>query len=72
MGAGNSKTLMGIIRYMGKDNAPVDLVYKPFGSTEMAGITTRSANIITITLAAIPALTCLIWGTVVLIRRKNI
>ena len=71
-GVGNSKTLMGIIRYMGKDNAPVELVYKPFGSTDMSGITTRSANILTISLAAIPALICLVWGTVVLIRRKNI
>ena len=71
-GAGNSKTLMGIIRYMGKDNAPVELVYRPFGSTEMAGITTRTANILTVTLTAIPALICLVWGTVVLIRRKNV
>ena len=71
-GAGNSKTLMGIIRYMGKDNAPVELVYRPFGSTEMAGITTRTANILTVTLTAIPALICLVWGAVVLIRRKNV
>jgi hypothetical protein len=56
---------------MGKDNAPVDLVFKPFGSTEIESLTTSTANLITVILAAVPTLACLIVGVVVLVRRKN-
>lgn len=68
---GNSRTLTGIIRYMGKENAPVDLVFKPFGNTDIESLTTSTANTITVILAVIPTLACLVIGTVVLIRRKN-
>ena len=68
---GNNSTLMGIISYMGKDNAPVELSYKPFASTSITALTVKDANSITVLMAAIPALTCLIVGAVVIIRRKN-
>lgn len=68
---GNNRTLMGIISYMGKENAPVELSYKPFASTEITAFTVKDANTVTVLLAVIPALACLVLGTVVLIRRKN-
>lgn len=68
---GNNRTMTGILRYMGRENAPVDLVFKPFGSTEIESLTTSSANTITVLLAVIPAVVCLLLGTVVLVRRKN-
>ena len=68
---GNSRTLTEIIRYMGKDNAPSTLVFKPFGQTDIQSLTTRSANLTTVALVALPALACTAVGAVVLIRRRN-
>lgn len=68
---GNNRTISRMLSYMGKDDAPVDLVFKPFGSTEIESLTTSTANLITVILAAVPALTCLIVGVVVLVRRRN-
>ena len=68
---GNSRTLTEIIRYMGKDNAPANLVFKPFGETSIQSLTTRNANITTVFLVAIPAVACVAVGAVVLIRRRN-
>jgi ABC-2 type transport system permease protein len=68
---GNGRTLTGIMRYMGKENAPVDLVFKPFGSTDIESLTTSTANLITVLLAVVPALICLVTGVVVLVRRRN-
>jgi hypothetical protein len=68
---GNSRTITKLLGHMGKDNAPVDLVFKPFGSTEIESLTTSTANLITVILAAVPTLACLIVGVVVLVRRKN-
>lgn len=68
---GNNSTLMGIISYMGKDNAPVELYYKPFANTSITALTVKDANTITVLLAAIPTLICLVVGAVVIIRRKN-
>ena len=68
---GNSRTVTKLLGYMGKDNAPADLVFKPFGSTEIESLTTSTANLITVILAAVPTLACLIAGVVVLVRRKN-
>ena len=68
---GNSRTVTKLLGYMGKDNAPVDLVFKPFGSTEIESLTTSTANLITVILAAVPTLACLVAGVVVLVRRKN-
>ena len=68
---GNSRTLTQIIRYMGKENAPASLVFKPFGEKSIQSITTRSANIITVTATALPMVTCAIVGAVVLLRRRQ-
>ena len=69
---GNSRTLTQILRYMGKENAPADLVFKPFESTEIESLTTSTANTLSLLLAAIPALFFVTLGAVVLIRRKNL
>ncbi len=68
---GNSRTLTGILKEMGRYNAPVDLVFKPFGSTEIESLTTKEANITTVILTALPALVFSVLGAVVLIRRRN-
>ena len=68
---GNSRTVTAILRYMGKENAPVDLVFKPFGSTDIESLTTSTANLLTTLLAVIPTVICLVSGAVVLIRRRN-
>jgi hypothetical protein len=67
----NSKTLTGILSYMGKDNAPVELTFKSFGSDEIESLTTFHANLLTVILTATPALVCLVAGIFVLVRRKN-
>jgi hypothetical protein len=68
---GNSKTMAKLYRHLGRYNAPADLVFKTFGSTEIEGLSQRNANIITILMVAIPTIACIALGTVVLIRRKN-
>lgn len=67
----NSKTLTGILSYMGKDNAPVELTFKSFGSDDIESLTTFHANLLTVILTAAPALVCLVAGIFVLVRRKN-
>lgn len=68
---GNARTLTGLYKYMGRENAPVNLTFKYFGSTEIESLTMRHAYIATAILAAVPVLVCAITGLVVLIRRKN-
>ncbi len=68
---GNSRTLTEIIRYMGKENAPSELVFKPFGQTEIQSLTSRSANVITVCLIAFPVFAVTVAGIFVLVRRKN-
>ena len=68
---GNSRALTEIVRYMGKENAPGELVFKPFGETEIQSLTSRNANIISAILIFAPAITVSVIGAVVLIRRKN-
>lgn len=68
---GNSRTLTQIIRYMGKENAPATLVFKPFGEVNIQLLTTRDANITTVILILLPAVVCTAIGSVVLIRRRN-
>lgn len=67
----NSRTLTGIFRYMGRYNAPTDLVFKPFGSTDIESLSTHNANVITVALTLIPAVTFTVFGLIVLIRRKH-
>ena len=67
---GNSRTLTGIYRYMGRENAPVELTFKYMGSTTIESLTTQNAYIITAFLAVVPVLVSACAGAVVLIRRK--
>ena len=56
---------------MGKDNVPSNLVFKPFGETEIQSLASRSANIISVIMVALPAVAVASVGAVVLIRRRN-
>ena len=69
---GNSRTLTEIMRYMGKENAPSELVFKPFESTQIESLTVSAANAITLALALTPAVVLATLGTVVLIKRKRL
>ncbi len=68
---GNSRTLTELIKYMGKEDAPTSIVFKPFAQTEIQSLTSRNANIITVFLALVPAIAVSAVGGVLLIRRKN-
>ncbi len=68
---GNSRTLTQMIRYMGKENAPASLVFKPFGERNIQSVTTRDANITTVVMTSLPIVACATVGAVVLIRRKQ-
>ena len=68
---GNSRTLTQMIRYMGKENAPASLVFKPFGEKSIQSVTTREANITTVVMCVLPIITCATVGAVVLVRRKQ-
>ena len=67
---GNSRTVSGILRYLGCDKAPVDLTFKYFAGTEIESLTTKAANTITVILAAIPTAVCLGAGIFILVRRR--
>jgi hypothetical protein len=69
---GNSRTLTEIMRYMGKENAPSELVFKPFESTQIESLTVSAANAITVALTLTPAVVLATLGTVVLIKRKRL
>ncbi len=68
---GNSRTLTGLLKYMGRYNAPFELVFKPFESRLIESLTTREANVTTVILVALPALIAAGLGTFVLVRRKH-
>ena len=68
---GNSRVMTELFKYMGKENAPTSIVFKPFGQTEIQSLTSRNANIITVVMTAIPAFAVSVTGGVILIRRKN-
>lgn len=68
---GNSRSIARIYKQLGRKQAPVDLVFKSFGSTDIEGLTARNANTITVSIVAIPAIVCAVVGVVILVRRKN-
>ena len=68
---GNSEIISSVVRRMGRDGSPYMLMAKPFPTTEMKTITTRTATIITASITALFVLSASICGAVVLIRRKN-
>ena len=67
---GNSRTLAEIVRYMGRENAPVDLTFKSFSGTKIESLTTSVANTYTVVLAVVPTALVSIAGAVILIRRR--
>lgn len=67
---GNSDTIASIVRYMGKSDAPTNLLSKPFYSPTIESITTSQADIITVVLVLVPALVAAISGIIILVRRK--
>jgi len=68
---GNSRALTGLFKYFGRENAPAELVFKPFAGDEIESLTTKTANTLTVALTAIPVIVCIVIGVVVLVRRKN-
>lgn len=68
---GNSRSVMSVIKHMGKDNVPSSLTIKPFASLKIESLAVRDANIYATLLAIIPAVAFAAAGTVVLVRRKN-
>ena len=68
---GNSRTLMSVIGFMGKENAPASLTIKPFASLEIESLAVSDANLCAVLLAAVPAVCAAVVGAVVLIRRKH-
>jgi hypothetical protein len=68
---GNNRALTGLLKYFGRENAPVDLVFKPFGGDEIETLTTKTANTLTAVLTVLPAIIIAAVGTVILVRRKN-
>ena len=67
---GNGRSTMEIFKYFGMDSAPSELVIKYFGNLEIETLTTQTANIITVVLAALPTVACAVLGIVILVRRK--
>ncbi len=67
---GNSRVITEIVKYMGRESAPVELTFKSFGTSEIESLTTRTANIYTAILTVIPTLAVAIAGAVVLVRRR--
>ncbi len=68
---GNNRTLTSLVKYMGKENAPTELLFKPFNDMKIQSLTVRAANTVTIVSCALPPVAALVLGTVVLVRRKQ-
>ena len=69
---GNSRAMSMIYKFMGKTNAPTELVLKPFASTSIESLSSADAKKITFALTLSYALIFAVTGTVVLIRRKHL
>ena len=67
---GNSRTVMGIFKYLGRESAPASLTFQYFAGTEIESLTTKTANTVTVVLALIPVVICTAAGVVVLVRRR--
>lgn len=68
---GNSDLLLSVGRAVGQEPVPVGLTMTPFADTTIDTITSAEAKQYIVTLTVIPALTALIAGTVIIIRRRN-
>lgn len=67
---GNRTVLSYACNIMGSLAVPVSLECKYYASTDIVGITAKAANQYTAVLALLPALTALVVGVVVMVRRK--
>ena len=63
--------MLSACRAIGREPVPVGLSLKPFADTTIDNITAAEATQYTVVLTTVPALTAIIVGAVVLIRRKN-
>ena len=68
---GNGDLLLSACRAIGREPVPVGISLKPFADYTIDNITTAESTRYTIVLTTIPAITAIIAGAVVLIRRKN-
>lgn len=68
---GNNEIVSAIARETGMENAPYMLKAKPFPTTVMQSVTTKTATTVTVCLASFFALAAAISGAVILIKRKN-
>lgn len=68
---GNNEIVSAIARETGMENAPYMLKAKPFPTTVMQSVTTKTATAVTVCLASFFALAAAISGAVILIKRKN-
>lgn len=68
---GNSEVISSVVRDIGRDGAPYMLKAKPFPTTEMKSITTKTATVITVCITSVFSLAAIICGAVILTRRKN-
>ncbi len=68
---GNNDVLLSACRAIGQEPVPVGLDPKPFADTTIDTITSKDATAYTLVLTVIPALTALVVGVVIIVRRKN-
>jgi len=68
---GNSDLLLSVGRAIGQEPVPVGLTMTPFADTTIDTVTAADATQYIVVLALIPALTALVVGTVIIIRRRN-
>lgn len=67
---GNGRAMIRAMKFMGKDNAPTELVFKKLTGNEIESLTASAANTYAIILATVPTLAIAACGAVVIIRRK--
>lgn len=68
---GNNEIISAIAKETGMENAPYMLKAKPFPTTVMQSVTTKTATTVTVCLASFFALAAAVSGAVILIKRKN-
>ncbi len=68
---GNEDFILSAARAIGQEPVPVGLTLKPFADKTIDTITTADATQYTLVLTILPAVCALVFGVVVLIRRKN-
>ena len=68
---GNNDVILSVCRSIGQEPVPVGLDLKPFADTSIDLITSADATQYTVVLTVIPAITALVCGIVIIVRRKN-